>query len=128
MVAPWSANGAQTSVLAPSAAEEKSRSRTAVSSSATLLRVVQRGSGMAFAESGPTARFTNSRAIAEANSLAVSAASAGQKNAMDVNGRLSLVMTDTSRYLNSTLSTAGLELAQSKHKYAPYGLITIMMP
>jgi hypothetical protein len=55
--------------------------RTVASSSTTLLRVANCGSGAPVSVPGPTARFMNSRAMAEANSLAVSAASAGQRNA-----------------------------------------------
>ena len=59
----------------------KPRNRTMASSSTTLLRVANCGSGTPCSVPGPTARFMNSRAMAEANSLAVSAASAGQRNA-----------------------------------------------
>ena len=81
IAAPWSAKGAQTRVAGPSEAVEKPRNRTVASSSTTLLRVANCGSGAPVSVPGPTARFMNSRAIAEANSLAVSAASAGQRNA-----------------------------------------------
>jgi len=107
-VAPCNAKGAQTSVLAPCAPEEKSRSRTAVNSSATLLRVVHCGSVISVAESAPTAKFTNSRAIVDANWLAVSAASAGHKNANDAKGRLSLFMTDA-----ASVADAGVPMMAS---------------
>ena len=70
MVAPCRANGAQMRVVVPSLALEKSRSRTAASSRATRVCVLHPGSSAFIAASGPTARPTNSRASAEANSLA----------------------------------------------------------
>ena len=45
IAAPWSAKGAQTRVAGPSEAVEKPRNRTVSSSSTTLLRVANCGSG-----------------------------------------------------------------------------------
>src|ERR671935_2618095 len=77
IVAPCSAKGAQISVGVASLPLEKSRSRTAPSSTAILFGFVQHGCAAGSRLLLPCAD-ANSRVIAEANSLAYPKASAGQ--------------------------------------------------
>src|SRR5262245_56854297 len=85
MVAPCSANGAQIRAGVPARSRPKSSSRIAVNSSATLLCVAQRGGALA-GLAGMSEASASPRVIAEANSLAASAASTGQRNAGDRGG------------------------------------------